>query len=421
MESAALFKRIFSYGSINAITIAAMFVFHVVAGRFLGATDYGKLSFALTFCAMLLPLLDPGLYYLTIRETARNLEAAKNYLSHGLTWRLISAPFFILIVLATAAVVQDSSEALFAVALVAIGQVFLAAKDGIRATLQGLEKFYLDGASLAFDRFGLLIVSSAVLLSGGGLVAVCWAYLALRVADFCVALGLVSGHVAVKLGLDFQYLFSILKRALPIGAFYLTLNIYSYVDVFMLTAYRGNEEVGWYSAAYRLYEGPMLIPTIIGAVFMPLLSRLFVQDRNDYVRKLSQGVVYVFLASLVVAGVGISIAAWLIGLSFGPEYGNSVLALKILLVGAPFIFVINFLQTALIAIDQQRIVLFVALAGLVANVSLNLVLIPREGYLGAAVATVIAEFLACVALSVLIRRTVRAPQFRNPPPAELGE
>ena len=53
-----------------------------------------------------------------------------------------------------------------------------------------------------------------------------------------------------------------LRAGIPIGVYYVTLNIYNYVDTLMISMMRDSTEVGWYSASYKVYEGLMIIPVI---------------------------------------------------------------------------------------------------------------------------------------------------------------
>jgi O-antigen/teichoic acid export membrane protein len=392
-EPRALLKTVLSYGTVSAATAGAMFLLHVVAGRFLGVEHYGYFSFALALGMMIAPILDPGLYYLLIREVARDHEAAPVYLAHALTWKLVVGPVLLLLVLGAGWVLDTSPLLLYAVALLAVAQVLHSLKEAFRPTLLGLERFGLDALTLAIERVSLLVFGSLVLLAGHGLIGLCWVFVVVRVLDLLVLAVIVGRRMPVRIGGDLGALRSVLRAALPIGAFYITLNIYNYVDVVMLSWLRNAEEVGWYAAAYRLYEGPFLIPAIIGTIFMPRLSRLFGTDPGGFRGTARQGLQWVMLVSVVSAAVGILLADWLVTFTYGTDYAASAAALKILLTGLLFAFTIHFLQTALIAIDRQRLVLVAAGAGLAANVGLNLVLIPAWGFHGAAVATVAVEGL----------------------------
>jgi O-antigen/teichoic acid export membrane protein len=416
-EPRPLLKSVLSYGTVSAATVAAMFLLHVVAGRFLGVEHYGYFSFALALGMMIAPVLDPGLYYLLIREVARDHSAAPGYLAHALTWKLIAGPLLFLLVLLVGWALDTSPLLLHAVALLTVAQVLHSVKEAFRPMLLGLEKFGLDALSLAVERGSLLVFGSLALLTGHGLIVLCWVFLVVRALDLLVIAAIVGRHIPVRIGGDLRAMRPVLRAALPIGAFYITLNVYNYVDVVMLSWLRGAEEVGWYGAAYRIYEGSFLIPAIIGTIFMPRLSRLFAADPGGFRRTAWQGIRWVVAASVVAGVAAILLADWLVTFTYGPDYARSVAALTILLTGLLFAFTIHFLHTALIAIDRQRLVLVVAAAGLAANIVANLLLIPRWGLLGAAVATVSVEGLVFVILVTAFWRLARRAAGSAPRPA----
>ena len=114
-----------SYGTFSALTILATFLLHLVAARYLGVDDFGRFSFAFAFVTLFIPILDPGLYYLLIREIARKLDIAKQYLSHALTWTILSSPLFFGIIFIAMQWMDKSPEALSIVYLIALSQILL--------------------------------------------------------------------------------------------------------------------------------------------------------------------------------------------------------------------------------------------------------------------------------------------------------
>jgi O-antigen/teichoic acid export membrane protein len=154
-----------------------------------------------------------------------------------------------------------------------------------------------------------------------------------------------------------------LRVALPIGVYYVTLNIYNYVDTVMLAALRPGEEVGWYSAAYRIYEGLFLFPSILGTVFMPRLSRAHLEDPDTFRSLCRRGTRLTLLFGMAL-GLNIALlSAPLIGLTFGTAYEPSILTLKVLMAGLPVVFVLHFLQPAALAMDRQRLLLVSGIGG----------------------------------------------------------
>lgn len=380
------------HGIASGGTVVLLFVLHIIAARFMGAEDYGRFSFAMAFAMLFAPILGPGFYQLLIREIARDKGSTSKYLSHALSWKLAAAPVAFLLIYLSVNVIHDTPRTLQTVYLMAIATILHSFKNTFTPALLAHERFTLNGISLILERIALLVFSSIVLLSGGGLIGVCWTFIAVRTIDLAIIAALVW-HKIVHFGVgrNVQFTKQLFLAAIPIGAFQITLGFYNYVDTVMISGLRNPAEVGWYGAAYKLYEGLMILPVIIGTVVMPRISRLHIEDRNAFARLSRSGLQYVFLVALATAANGIIFADKMIIFFFGSDFASSIVAIEILFVGIVFAFTINFLQTLLISADRQNLVFHVAVAGLIMNVLLNAVLIPSFGYIGAAVATVLIE------------------------------
>jgi O-antigen/teichoic acid export membrane protein len=203
---------------------------------------------------------------------------------------------------------------------------------------------------------------------------------------------------------DWRFLRSLIWAGAPIGALYVTYNLYNYIDTVMISALRNQTETGWYGASFRVYEGLRLIPDVIATVLLPRLSRAYADTTSGFNQLVSAAYRYLFILALLVAGVGLLFSADLTNLIFGPDYTPAAVALSILLVGVPFVYIGHLLRMVLIAMDGQRLLLRVALFGLAVNVAANAIVIPRFGYLGAAVTTVAVEAVVFGVLSFIVFR-----------------
>ena len=102
-------------------------------------------------------------------------------------------------------------------------------------------------------------------------------------------------------------------------------------------------------------------------------------------------------------GIGTTLlAGQIITLIFGVAYGNSAIALQILIWATVFIF----LEAAFLRLfetsNRQMIVTKITAVGVIENVTLDLLLIPRFSYVGTSIATAATEFtvlLLCVFVS----------------------
>ncbi len=196
--------------------------------------------------------------------------------------------------------------------------------------------------------------------------------------------------------------------------FIAVLSLYSYVDTLMLSVMRSDQETGLYNAAYRLYEGLINLPVIIATVVGPKLARYFVSDRTRHARLTRLSVASAFGLAVPAAVATVWLAPWLVVTLFGAAYEPSAPVLVILALGFVFVFPLQLMHSVAISVNEERLLLAAGLVGLVANVGLNLFLIPVYGMHGAAAATVASEgaSLGLLVYGVVARRRGQAAPRR---------
>jgi O-antigen/teichoic acid export membrane protein len=137
----------------------------------------------------------------------------------------------------------------------------------------------------------------------------------------------------------------------------------------------------------------------IAAVLTPRLSDLFRTDRGRHRRVAILGLTGAAALAIVISAVVYSLASPLMTGIFGSDFAPAAAPFRILSVGLGLVFAIWVLHAIAISVDREQLLLKTAIAGLVANVALNLYVIPRTGASGAALATVAGEL---VSLAVLV-------------------
>jgi O-antigen/teichoic acid export membrane protein len=163
------------------------------------------------------------------------------------------------------------------------------------------------------------------------------------------------------------------------------------VDQVLIELMRGSQEVGWYGAPVRVLEGLTLVPRILGYALIPTMAALFTREPGRVTHLYARGTKYLLLAGLPVAAFGALASGPFILFLFGPDYGPSVAASRILLPASAFMFLSNFGETTLACINRWRTIVVVSTVALAANVGLNLLWIPMYGFEGAAWATLLTE------------------------------
>lgn len=188
----------------------------------------------------------------------------------------------------------------------------------------------------------------------------------------------------------------LLKEAIPIAIASVFTIIYFRIDVLMLSFLRGDTEVGLYSAAYRLTEALVFLPTVITTSTFPLMSKYYKDSFDSFSFVYARTFKYLFATGLLIAVLVTFASDKIISIVYGPEYQSSAIALQILIWTTAIMFIITLISTTCISSGNQQIVSKRALLAALLNIILNLILIPWIGYTGAAIATVLSTFGAMI-------------------------
>jgi len=394
-----------SYAAATAGSAALLLVLLAVAGRWLSTADYGRFSYAIALTTIAETIMDVGLGQVTVRAVARDRGSAARLFRHVLGVKVFWVAVGLALLAIFVPVLRTDPVVRRACYLMGISSAVRSYLLTTRGLLQGLDRFDLEALLVVSDRVLLLVTGVAALWAGYGLFGLVFAFVASRLAMLVVVLVLLGRFLGALLPAFERTAWRDLQAAaLPLGFFMIALNMYSYIDTVILGVMRSDAEVGWYAASYRVYEGLTYVPSILAAVLTPRLSHLFVSDRQAHRRLFTRVLAVSMILGLVMGGVAIAAARFVLVGIFGPDYAHGVASLQILGAGSLFVFGTWILHAGAISIDLDRRLLVTTVAGLASNIVLNLILIPRMGITGAAAATVAAEALTVILLFAQIQR-----------------
>ena len=393
--------------SVAGMSTLLLAVLLVVAGRLLGDQEYGKFSFALALAMIFETVMDFGLKEITTRKVARDRTAAQSLLAQMFGLKLALALGAAIGLVVTANLLSPEPDVRLACYLLGTASILRSYLLTIRYALQGIERFGLDGLAVVIDRSLLLVLGIGVLANGFGMVGLTVAFVGARVISLIAAWALVAGQIgAFRPAFDRARWLALQRQALPFGAFIIVLHLYSYADTIMLYVIRGDGETGLYNAAYRVYEGLANVGQILQTVLIPRLSRHYVANRAAYGRLARRGLLAAGLLAPATAAAGLLLGERAVVLLFGPAYASAGQVLQLLSIGFVVVLPLCALYAVALSAGAGAWLLRTAVAGCVANVALNLVLIPRFGMHGAAAATVAGEALSVAVLAGGLRRHI---------------
>ena len=354
-------------------------------------------------------VIDFGLKEITTREVARNRQAAQALVAQTFGLKLALAVVSSVGLVLAANLLRPETDVRLACYLLGAASILRSYLLTLRFTLQGIERFGLDGALVGIDRLLLLVIGTGALIGGFGLVGLAVGFVGARVISLSVACLLVAGQIgSFSPAFDGARWLALQRQALPFGAFVVVLYLYSYADTVMLGVIRGDEETGLYNAAYRIYEGLANVGQVLQTVLTPRLSRHYAASRGAAHGRLARGGLLAGgLLALPIAALGFVLAGPAVTLLFGSAYAAAGGVLQLLAAGFVVVFPLCALHAVALSAGASGWLLRTAVIGCVLNVGLNLVLIPRFGMHGAAAATVAGEAVSMTVLAWGLRSYLR--------------
>jgi O-antigen/teichoic acid export membrane protein len=173
-------------------------------------------------------------------------------------------------------------------------------------------------------------------------------------------------------------------------------------DRFLVKGFLGTRQLGFYAAAYNIsgYIRESLCAPLVLALF-PLVMELWVEKGRDQTRKfLSNSMNQFVLVSIAVVVAVSACASDAINIVASPKYYEAHRLLPILITGMMLNALAMFPRSALMIHKRTVLMMNVNIVACVVNVALNIVLLPRIGLLGAAIAT-LGSYAAMTALFAL--------------------
>jgi O-antigen/teichoic acid export membrane protein len=184
---------------------------------------------------------------------------------------------------------------------------------------------------------------------------------------------------------------AILQPALAVGAVQ-GIGLLSYnFDALMLGFLRNSVDVGLYSAAYKPVTIALALPLACFTALFPGLSRAYAQSKEELLAAVRRSQQLMLVMALPVGIGGTFLAEPIIVTLFGVEYRPAAQTLKILCWSVVLVTIRGSFKHALTAAGQFGADLRSSSIAITFNIGLNLVLIPRWGAPGAAVATIVSD------------------------------
>lgn len=274
---------------------------------------------------------------------------------------------------------------------------------GVEWLYKGLEQYsYITARSIVFKFIGLLLMfilvrdkedyviyAAITIVAGVGSNILNFFYLRNYIDLHPV------GHYHIRRHLKAVIVFFLMSVATT---------IYTNLDTVMLGFMKNDAEVGYYTAAVKVKTILVSFVTALSAVLLPRVSYYVEQGLQDEFLKVSRKALnFVVVAAVPVTVYFILYAEEAILLLSGKDFGNAVLPMQIIMPTVLFIGITNVLGIQiLVPLGKEKLVFYSVLIGAVVDLIVNAIYIPSMASAGAALGTVIAEFVVFIVQMLML-------------------
>jgi O-antigen/teichoic acid export membrane protein len=398
--------RNFTWLTIQEASVSVIgLVMTIYLARTLGPSSYGALGLAVAIVGVIATLVRAGSGTRATRQTALNPENVPVIYAQLIGFRLVSAVAGIVLLVALAPLLSEKLS--FSAALLILCSLLLA-KSALTVVwaFRGLDQMQVNAAANVTEK-ALTLLGVLLLVKGQGN-DVLWVPIVEVTAAVLIVWWLRKRleRIYPRLVIEFrtQDWPAIAREAVPLGLAGLMGSVWMHGAVLILGWFTTSEAAAGFLVAQKVVLTLGLMMIVINRAAFPSTSRLLSGDSAAALNMLASLMRYYLVTVTPVILLVAFHAGDMLDLLFGAAYADVAPTMIIMLASLPLLALNQNLDLLLKAIPKPGLVLVIRTIAALVLVSLALLLIPRMGMLGAALAVVGSDFTAMLVLLVLVRR-----------------
>ncbi len=364
----------------------------------IGPSEYGIFLALFNYSYLFQFINDPGLQSYNTTSIASGKVTGKSQLSELLGLKIMLSGLFLIVVLAGGLLIGYRSEWIISLLmLIAVNHILSTLYMLLRSTLSASGFYRHDSWISALDKLLMIFILGYFLLFSDENFQL-YHFIIGQMISYVLAC-LTAMVILYKLELIAIPTFSrksslkILQKSAPYALILLLMASYNKMDGVMIERLlpEGDYQAGIYAASLRYMDAANMGAYLFAALLLPMFSSLKLNHKElDHLSFIGIRLMMVFITVVVVIGITFRSELMAIYDAFDSQY-NNLLVLHLTsfaAVGISYIY-----GTLLTATDRLRSMNKLLIIGLVINLVLNLVLIPRLMATGAAIATLVTQWV----------------------------
>ncbi len=402
------------YITLGDIAIKALnFLFSIYVIRRLGDDRFGQYSIVLGFVGVFQIFAELGVTQYAMREMAQDASKMGKLFWNLVVVRLILALIGMIGITLLAYGMGYSQYLVLGIFVYTWSFLLAAFQAPLAAVLMARER--LDSISFMniLGRVVFLILGTIFMLMDMGFISLIVATLLGIPAQIGLAIwSLKQQKISLlPVRLDPHSWIGLIRGGLPFSVISLMLSISFHVDTLMLSRFEPEYIVGWYNVAYSLIFSLMFFAGGFNTAVVPSLARTHISDPQTTELWYYRTVKIMLTISFPLTVGGYLTAFPLFKFLYTPEYLPGAFGLQILIWDLPLFMYDSFCGNMTTIIRRENAAARIYGLSAFNNVVLNLYAIPRYGLVGAALVTVITDFITAIQFYFLLRDELHFPNI----------
>lgn len=410
-------KNIFWLSISRISALILLFVAYTQLFRYFGPHTSGQYQFVLSYVTIFGVIIDFGLQQYIIKKISEQQDDAKKFFHNFLATEVVLAVFIYAVMIGIAWLGNYERPVFYAIVVAGIGT----ALHGLTYPFLSVMSAFYDLKKVAFINFLNSLINTALIFA----VIYFHKHIVLLAANQVIfaVVGLLLYYRFIKVhipkpdillalrSLDWRLVRQIFAAALPFALLVGFSTIYNRIDIVLITKILGYTQAGLYTAAYKFFDLMAFFPAVVSHSLYPVLAAFMARQDTQAVRDTLEKYLRFLLALALPMGVGgMLLARPIITLLAGPQFADSAPVLAIL-VWAPVVLFIYIVANSLVISQLTKFAVVITGANVIINIIGNLLLLPHFGIKGAAIMTLISEFLQGLFYFFFIRRRITRFSF----------
>jgi O-antigen/teichoic acid export membrane protein len=376
-----------------------------------GNEQYGQYAVLFNSALLFSMLLDFGINNYTATFIAQHRQLLDKTFSALLPLKLLFSFAYLVATMGLGIFYGLHKTQLLMLCVLGINQVMAFFILYFRANVSGLQLFKTDALLSVLDR-GMMILAAVLFfwVFRGGITITAFMFLqsAGYLLSMLVSFLVLRPHLH---GLQFRFdkamMFTMMRNAWPFALLALIMTLYMRADYLLVKKLLpdGDIQNGIYAAANRLLDAANMMAVLVSTMLLPLFANM-IKTRQELGPVVKTSMVILILPAICVSSVCWFFNIQVMNLLVKSNPLATAQVFKYVMISFTALCVMYIFGTLLTANRSLTILTRLAGAGLLINVTLNVLLLPRVGVVGAAIAAACTHGFIAISNTVFALRNI---------------